>query len=270
MSSESSDTPEQTQAFYKGPVAWMTQNSVAANLLMMMLLIGGAMMISNLKQEVFPEVELDTVSVTIAYPGASPAEVEQGTILAIEEAVRDVEGIKEITSTANEGSGMVYAELILGTDPDEALNDIKSSVDRITSFPGDSERPVISLLDNKRAVVSIIVAGDYDEGTIKGLSERVREDLLARDDITVVEVTGLRDPEISVEIPQEKLRLYNLTLDQVATSISQASVELPGGGIKTSSGEVLLRTTERREVGSEFDDIIVLSQPDGTNTALPL
>ena len=268
MSSESSDTPEQTQAFYKGPVAWMTQNSVAANLLMMMLLIGGAMMISNLKQEVFPEVELDTVSVTIAYPGASPAEVEQGTILAIEEAVRDVEGIKEITSTANEGSGMVYAELILGTDPDEALNDIKSSVDRITSFPGDSERPVISLLDNKRAVVSIIVAGDYDEGTIKGLSERVREDLLARDDITVVEVTGLRDPEISVEIPQEKLRLYNLTLDQVATSISQASVELPGGGIKTSSGEVLLRTTERREVGSEFDDIIVLSQPDGTNVTI--
>lgn len=265
----SEETPDREEVdFYKGPLAWMTRNSVASNLLMLLFLLGGAMMIGQLKQEVFPEVELDTITVSIVYPGASPAEVEQGTILVIEEAVRDVEGIKEITSTANESSGVVSAELLLGADPDEALNDIKSAVDRITSFPEDAERPVISLLNNKRAVVSIIVAGDYPEATIKTLAERVREDLLARSDITVVEITGLRDPEISVEVPQESLRRYNLTLDQVAGSIARASIELPGGGIKTATGEVLLRTSERRDLGNEFEDIVVLSQPDGTDVTV--
>ncbi len=258
----------QKAAFYKGPLAWMTQNSVAANLLMFMLLIGGFIMLSRLKQEVFPEVDLDTVNVQIAYPGASPSEVEQGTILAVEEAVRGVEGIKKVTATANEGTASVNAELLLNADPDEVLNDIKSAVDRITSFPADAERPVISLLSNRRAVVGVVIAGDYSETTLKKLAERVREDLLARDDITVVEITGVRKPEISIEVPQEKLRRYNLTLDQVSQSVRFASVELPGGGIKTSNGELLLRTSERRDVGDEFKDIILLSQPDGTKVSL--
>jgi multidrug efflux pump subunit AcrB len=261
---------ERTQkaSFYKGPLAWMTQNSVAANLMMFLLLIGGFVMLGRLKQEVFPEVDLDTISVNVAYPGASPSEVEQGAILAVEEAVRGVEGIKKITATANEGSAMVNAELLISADPDEALNDIKSAVDRITSFPADSERPVISLLSNRRAVVSVVISGDHSETTLKKIAERVREELLARSDITVVEITGLRDPEISIEVPQENLRRYNLTLDQVSQSVRLASVELPGGGIKTSSGELLLRTSERRDIGEEFKNITLLSQPDGTKVTV--
>lgn len=251
-----------------GPLAWMARNSVAANLAMLVFILGGFMMLGRVKQEVFPEFELDTVSVSIAYPGASPAEVEQGAVLAIEEAVRGLEGIKRVTSTASEGMASVNAELLTGADQDEVLNNVKSAVDRITSFPADSERPTISLLSRRRQVISLVVHGEQSETVLKQLADGIREDLLARPDITLVEVTGVRPPEISVEIPQEKLRRYNLTLEQVSGAIRRASVELPGGGVKTDRGEVLMRTTERRELGQEFDEIIVLSQPDGTSVKL--
>ena len=141
-------------AFYEGPLAWMTQNSVASNLLMFIMLIGGALMLGRLKQEVFPEIELDSISVTAVYPGASPSEVEQGVILAVEEAVRGVDGVKEVVSPANEGSASVTAELLLSADKDDALADIKSAVDRITSFPVDVERPNVALISARREVVS--------------------------------------------------------------------------------------------------------------------
>ena len=261
--SEPEQQAQKKRGFYEGPLAWMAQNAVAANLLMWMLLVGGFVMISQLKQEVFPEIDLDTISVTIAYPGASPSEVESGAVLAIEEAVRGVDGVKEVHAVANEGSASVNAELLLGAAPDEVLNDIKSAVDRITSFPADAERPVISLLNNRRAVVSVVIAGELGEETLKRLAERVREDLLSREGITVAEISGVREPEISIEVSQENLRRYGLTLERVSASVRAASVDLPAGGIKTDRGEVLLRTSERRDLGSEFADIVVLGQPDG-------
>jgi multidrug efflux pump subunit AcrB len=261
--------PTSDQAFHadtrrEGPLAWMAQNSVAANLLMFLFLIGGLMMISRVKQEVFPEVDLDRVQVTVVYPGASPLEVEQGIVLVVEEAIRGIDGIKEITSTAREGSGTITAELLLSADDDTVLNDIKSAVDRITSFPQEAERPVIALATNRSEVVSLVLYGNAPEKSLRELGERVREDLLTNPRITNVELGGVRPPEITVEVPQQTLRRYRLTLDQIAGAISRASVELPAGGIKTNRGEVLLRTDERRDVGQEFEDIIVLSQPDGT------
>ncbi len=264
-------TPDQksvSSTFYRGPLAWMAQNSVAANLIMAMFLIGGFLMIPRIKQEVFPEITLDTVSVNVVYPGASPAEVEQGTILAIEEAIRGIDGIKEVTSSANEGSGAVTAELLLGADRQQSFNDIKAAVDRITSFPAEIEQPRVSLVSPRREVISLVIHGDTDEHTLKKLGERVRDDLLADPDITVVELSGLRAPEISVEVPQESLRRYNLTLEQVAAAIRRASIELPGGGIKTEAGEILLRTNERRVTADGFADIVVLSQPDGTEVTV--
>ena len=262
------DDSTQPDSFYKGPLAWMTQNSVASNLLMVLFILGGLLFIPRVKQEVFPEISLDNVIINVAYPGASPAEVEQGTVLAIEEAIRGVDGIKQVSSTASEGSASVNAELLLGADRQQTFNDIKGAVDRITSFPADIEQPRVSLLSPRREVISVILSGEADELTLKRLSESIRDDLLARDTITVVEVSGLRAPEISVEVPQEQLRRYNLTLDQVARAINQASVELPGGGIKTPGGEVLLRTNERRSSQQGFEQIVVLSQPDGTQVTV--
>ena len=265
MSQEHPEDPK----FYEGLLAWMAQNSVAANLLMALFLIGGLALIPRIKQEVFPEIILDSVVVNVAYPGASPEEVEQGTVLAIEEGIRGVDGIKKVTSTAREGSAQVTAELLLGAEREQAFNDIKAAVDRVTSFPADVEQPRVSLLSNRREVISVVVHGaDLSEHDLKRLSEQIRDELLARPEITVVEIEGLRQPEISIEVPQESLRRYDLTLDQVARAVGQASVELPAGGIKTRSGEILLRTDERRDQGQEFSEIVVLSQPDGTRVTV--
>ncbi|UCF47357.1 MAG: efflux RND transporter permease subunit, partial [Myxococcales bacterium] len=249
----------------RGPIAWMAKNGVAANMLMLVLIVGGLVTLAaGIKQEVFPEVELDIVSVQVSYPGASPAEVEQAVVLAVEEAVRGIDGVKKVTSTAMEGMGTITVELLLGADKDRALNDVKSAIDRITSFPEDVERPTVSLLSNRQQVISLVLYGDVDEATLRAVAENSRRDLLRDPRITFVELSGIRPLEISIEVPQAQLRKHELTLDEVAARIKAASVELPGGGVKTNAGEVLLRTTERRDRGNEFGDIIVRSRPDGS------
>jgi multidrug efflux pump subunit AcrB len=249
----------------RGPIAWMAKNGVAANVLMIVLIVGGLVTLaSSIKQEVFPEVEMDVVSAKITYPGASPAEVEQAVILAVEEAVRGVDGVKKVTSTAREGSGVVNVELLLGADKDRGLNDVKSAIDRITSFPEDVERPTVSLISNRQQVISLVLYGDTDEATLRAVAESSRRELLRDPRVTYVELAGIRPLEISIEVPQAQLRKHGLTLDEVAARVRAASVELPGGGVKTNAGEVLLRTTERRDRGNEFGDIILKSQPDGS------
>ncbi|HKL62343.1 MAG TPA: efflux RND transporter permease subunit, partial [Woeseiaceae bacterium] len=252
----------------RGPIAWMARNAVAANLLMLLLIVGGLLFAQQVRQEVFPEIDLDIITVSVSYPGASPEEVEEGVVLAVEEAVRGVDGMKEVSSVVNEGRGLVLAELLLDTDADQALNDVKSAVDRITSFPEDAERPVISLATNRDQVLNLIVYGDLELGELDSLAEQLRGELLDDPRITLVEVDGLPPPEVSIEVPQEQLRRYGLTLPQIAQRVRAASIDLPGGTVKTAGGDVLVRTTERREFGDEFEDIAVISNPDGSRVTL--
>jgi len=262
----SSGNPDHSQ--HAGPLAWMAQNRVAANLLLIFFLLGGLLLGRQLKQEVFPEVELNVVTITVPYPGASPVDVEEGIVLAVEEAVRGIDGVEEIRSTAAEGLATVTAELFTDTNSDRALNDIKSAVDRITSFPRNAENPIISIPTNRREVVSVIVYGDLSEGRLKRISEQVRSELLRDERINEIEISGLPEPEISIEIPQRQLRRYGLTLEDVAAAVRAASVDLPGGGIKTSAGEVLIRTTEKRETGREFGNITVIGRRNGVRLTL--
>lgn len=252
----------------RGLLAWMARNPVASNLMMIMLVVGGLFMLPTIKQEVFPEFELDLVIVNVAYPGAAPADVEEGVILSIEEAVRDVEGVKEVRATASEGVGVVTVELLMGTNQARALSDVKSAVDRIQSFPKDIERPVVSLAQNKKEVLSLVVHGDVEEKAIRKMAENVRDEILSLDEVDVVDLYGARPYEISVEVPREQLRRYNLTLDQVASRVRAASVETPGGGVKTAGGEVLVRTAARKNFGAEFAAIPILSRPDGSQILL--
>ena len=249
----------------RGVIAWAAKNAVAANVLMLILIVGGIVTLaSGIKQEVFPEVELDVVSISVIYPGASPAEVEQAVVLAVEEAVRGIDGVKKVTSSAMEGQASTLVELLLNTDKDRALNDVKSAIDRITSFPEDVERPTVSLLSNRQQVISIVLYGDVDEATLRAVAENSRRTLLQDPRITYIELSGIRPLEISIEVPQAELRRHGLTIDEVAARVRAASVELPGGGVKTTAGEVLLRTTERRDRGNEFGNIVLLSEPDGS------
>ncbi len=252
----------------KGPIAWMAGNSVASNLLMLILLIGGLFFMGQIKQEVFPEFDTDQVTISVAYSGASPAEVEQGIILAVEEAISGLEGVDEISSSANEGRGTVTVSLLNGGDLQKLAQDIQSEIDRISTFPDEAEQPTVETVSRKRDVVSLVLYGDQSEQVLHRLADDFRNTLLQNPAITQVELKGTRPLEISIEIPQEKLRAYNLTLDGVAQTLSAAAIELPGGGIKTTAGEILMRMQERRDYGVDFAKLPVLTDNNGTQLLL--
>jgi multidrug efflux pump subunit AcrB len=252
----------------KGVLAWMARNGVAANLLMIVVLVGGIFGLVRTKQEVFPEFDLDLVTVAVPYPGASPAEVEQGILLAIEERVRGLDGIKRIKSTAREGAGTVSIELMLDAEGDQVLADVKNEVDRITTFPEQAEQPLVSLAKRKRQVVSLIVSGQQDLRTLHDLAEDARRELLATGEVTQVEIEGVPPLEIAVEVPREALQRYGLTLQQIAAEISAASLELPGGGIETKKGEILVRVADRRRVGHELEDLVLRGTARGGQVRL--
>jgi len=252
----------------RGPIAWMAGRSVTANLLMLVLLIGGLFMGGQIRKDVFPEFELDLVTVSIVYPGASPEEVERGAIFAVEEAMADLEDIKQVTSVAREGSGTVTAEVNEGEDISRIAQDIKNAVDRISSFPGDVEETRVSVPTRRRYVVSMALFGDQPEMVLREMAETVRDRLLMDKDISYVELSGIKDYEISIEVSQSTLRTLGLTLDDIARKVARASVEIPGGAIRTESGDVLVRVSERRDYGSEFGPIPIISTPDGTKVLL--
>ena len=246
----------------------MANNHVVANLLMFVLIAGGLIKAYSIKQEIFPEIDLDRIQVSVVYPGAGPEEVEEGIILQIEESVSGVDGIKELDSKALEGVGSVIAVIRTGEDANRVLQDIKSEVDRIATFPEEAEKPVISKLLNRHEVISVVVYGKIGERSLREQAEGVKNDLLDMPEITQVDLGGVRPYEISIEIPEENLRRYNLTLDEVARRVRRSSMDLPGGSIKTSGGEILLRTKELRRRGIEYANISILSNPDGTEVKL--
>ncbi|RME23981.1 MAG: efflux RND transporter permease subunit [Deltaproteobacteria bacterium] len=247
----------------RGPIAWMARNRVTANLLMFLVVVLGVVGLTEVKQEIFPQFDLDTVVVSVPYPGASPAEVEQGIVLAVEEAVRGGDGVKRVTGTASENVGVVRVELLLGADPQKVLADVKNEVDRITTFPEDAEEPQVTLAATRSRVVSLIIHGDTDLSTLHQLAERARAELLASPDVTQVELEGVPPLEISVEVPRESLQAYGLTLDDVARVIAASSLELPGGSVKTRGGEVLVRVADRKRSGAELADIVLLTDDHG-------
>jgi len=250
------------------PIAWMASNHVAANLLMMIFIVGGLIMSFTIKQEVFPEIDLDLINVTVAYPGAGPEEVEDGIIQKIEENLSSIAGIKEIKSVANEGAGVVTAEVLSGEDPDQVLQDIKTEVDRIITFPDEAEKPLITKVVNRREVISVVVYGSAPERSLREQAEAIRDELLALPEITQADLRGVRPYEISIEVREETLRRYGLTLDQIAERVRQSSIDLPGGAVKSRGGEVLIRTREKRYTGTEYADVTVLKEKDGTELKL--
>ncbi len=250
-------------------IAWMAANPVAANLLMLVFLIGGAIILfTQVKQEIFPEFEVDLVKISIAYPGASPEEVEKGVVLAVEEAIGNLDVVKKLTAVASEGKASIDAEIYEDEEMNKAVADIKNEIDRISSFPEDVEEPQVSVRSMRREVLSLVIYGDVSEKVLREMGEQVRDDLLTDERITQVDLDGIRSPEISIEVSREQLRAYDLTLDQIASEIRRSAVDLPAGGVKTRGGEILLRTTERRDIGREFEDLVILRDKDGTRVRL--
>jgi multidrug efflux pump subunit AcrB len=255
-------------ASIRGPIAWMIRNGVTPNLIMLFLLFGGAIMLFHIKQEVFPEFSLDTVTITVPYPGASPEEVESGIVLAIEEAVRGIEGVKQVTSTSSEGRGVVDVELLSGVDQQKVYQDIRQEVDRINTLPLDAEEPQVVLQVRRREVLDMQIYGKADEWVLRSIAEDVRDRLLQNPGITQIELDGVRAFELRVEIPPETLRSLGLTLEEVATIIRRTAIELPGGSVRTESGEILMRFKERRDWAAEFADVPVVLSGSGSRLRL--
>ncbi|MFH2001113.1 MAG: efflux RND transporter permease subunit, partial [Planctomycetota bacterium] len=247
-----------------GAIAWMVKNHVTPNILMIVCLVGGLFMAILIKKEVFPEFNLDEVSVSMSYPGASPEEVEQGIVLAMEEAIRGLEGVKELMATASEGRASVRAELLGSADEQKLYQDIQQEIARITTFPEDAEEPQIELTTRRRTVLTLHIYGDVSERVLRELTEQVRDRLLQDSGITQVDLEDARPYEVRVEVSQENLRAYDLTLSDVARIIRGTAIELPGGSIKTRGGEILLRMMERRDWAREFADIPVISSSGGS------
>jgi len=260
--------PKSAENVDRGPVAWMARHSMAANLLMLILLAGGFWTAVSVQKEVFPEFQLDIVEVSVTYPGAAPSEVEQGILRPVEEAVRGVEGIREITSEAREGRGDVMIELVSGADRMKAFQDIDQAVTRIRTFPDDIEEPEVRLQSRQREVMEVGLYGQVDIWTLRKLAEQLRDQLLANPNITQVELGNVPEYVTHVEIPRNRLREYGLTLPEVAAIIEDSSEDIAAGAIETSAGEILLRVKARNQWAGEFAAIELIAHGNGSVVTL--
>ena len=252
----------------KGLVSWFASNGVVANLLMVVILLGGALAVPEIRKEVFPEFSVDQISVSVLYPGAAPEEVEEGICIRIEEAVQSLTGVKRITSTASEGMGIVNVEVLEGTDIRELLDEVKGRVDAISTFPEEAEQPVIQEIIPRSQVINVAVSGPADERTLKRVAEQVRDEVVSLSGITQAELSSARPYEISIEVSEDALLRHGLSFDQVALAVRRSSLDLPGGSVRTEGGEILLRTKNQAYVGEEFRQLTLLSRPDGTRVQL--
>jgi multidrug efflux pump subunit AcrB len=248
----------------KAPVTWMAKNHVAANLLMGFILLSGFFAMMQTKKETFPEMSLDQVQIQMPYRGATPAEVEEAVCKRIEERVRGLEGVRRVRSTAAEGMGVVSVEVERGVDMSKLLDDIKNEVDRIDTFPDETEKPIIKELTRRNQVIDVVLYGDVNEKALKVAAELVRDDLRTSGVISQVELSGVRVDEISIEVSEDALRRYGLSFDQVSAAVRRTSLDLPAGSVESEDGEILLRTQGLMRSGGEYEDVVVLTRPDGT------
>jgi multidrug efflux pump subunit AcrB len=252
----------------QGAVGWMTCHPVAANLIMLAFIFGGFLFLKTMKQEVFPDFVTDSISISVAYRGADPEEIERSILLVIEDSLSGLDGIDQIISSAVEGNGRVIVDALTNADISLLAQDIQQEIDRITTFPAEAEKPNIKVIASKRTTIALVLYGQTEEAVLHNLAENFREHLLQAKNISQVELDGIRPLEISIEISQEQLRHYQLTFDDIAKRIRAASLDLPGGTIKTDAGEILIRMQARKNTGVDFAKIPIISTASGTQILL--
>lgn len=246
-------------------IAWFARNHVAANLLMVtLLLLGLFSMKQRIPLEVFPSIDPSVINITVVLPGSTPEDTEQGLAIRVEEAVQDLEGIKQIISRSVEGAATIAVEATADADPRELLNDIKGRVDAINTFPANAEKPVVALAQHLHEVITVALGGPLSELEIKQITEQVRDDLLNIKGVTQVQLAGVREYEMTVEVSEQKLRQYNLTFDQLANAIRNASLDLSAGVIKAQGGEILLRSRGQAYQKTDFENIVILTTAQGS------
>ena len=253
-----------------GLIGWFTKNPVAANLLMILVIFAGLISALNISKNMFPLGDLDQISISAVYPGAAPVEVEKGVILPMEAALQGLKGIKKINSSAGRDVAFINLEIESNEDIQEVMSQVENRIDGIVNFPDDLERPTVTraTMDEARWIMGIAVYGDMDERTRKVMGQEMRDELLLLPEIKRLVLWGVDPYEISIEVQEDRLREYNLTLNEVAQVLRNSSLDLPGGMIRSAEGNVLVRTQGKAYTGENFAKIVVRSQPDGTKLLL--
>jgi len=241
----------------------MARNPVASNLLMIAMFVAGIVAFGQIVQEVFPESSLETIEVSVDFPGATPAEIEQSVVRRIEEAVEAIEGVDKITATAREGRGSVNVELEEGTDMARALDEVKAEVGQIQTFPADADEPDIRELTTRSVVLRIALFGDVPERALKETAFALEDEIAALPEISYVETSGVRDYQIFVDVPQDKLRALGFSLPDIARIVGQSSLDSSAGSLDTQNEEVRLRTVGQNYNQGDFEEIIVASSAEG-------
>ncbi len=252
----------------KGIIAWFAANHVAANLLMLFIIIAGVVSLATIRKQTTPDFQLNTIQVRVEYLGAAPQEVEEGVVVKIEEAIQDVKGIVKLEGRAREGVGSVTAEVSPGTDINEVLSEIKTRVDAISTFPGLTEKPVIFKEEIPIHVVFVAIHGSLDEFSRKYIAQNVRDELMQMPAVSNVQFLGDRPYEISIEISEHVLRQYGLTMTEISQAVKDSSIDMPGGTIKTDGGDILLRTEGQVYTGRDYGALVLRTFPDGTRLTL--
>ena len=246
-------------------IAWFARNHVAANLLMLTILFTGLLSLKyEIPLEVFPSFEADTVSVDLSLRGATPEDAELALAVRVEQAVADLEGIEEIRSRSLEGGSTVYMDIESGYEPRELLADIKARVDAIGTFPAEAEQPVVALLTRKHEVITVALSGDLSERELRQYGEKIRDDLLRLPEVTQVELDGVRDYELAIEIARDRLREFDLTLTEVAERVGNSSLDLSAGNIRTDGGDILIRSKGQAYNRAQFEQTVIKTNPDGS------
>lgn len=251
-----------------GIIAWFTRNSVAANLLMVFIIAGGYFSYQNINKKMFPEFNANSIQVVVPHLGAAPEEVEQAVILKVEESLEDIDGIKRITSTANEGVGIVNIELQSGYSMAEKLDEVQMQIDSITTFPEQAEKPIVTKQEFKGQVMWLSVSGPMERRSRQVMAQNIRDEIMMLPSVNSAQIVGSRDYEISIEISEHKLQQYQLTFDQITQAVRKSSVDMPGGTIKTRGGDILLRTQGQAYTGDEYGSLVLRTNADGTRLTL--
>ena len=252
----------------RGLIAWFAKNHVAANLLMLFIIVSGLISAFTIRKQTTPDFELNMVQVQVQYRGAAPQEVEEGVVIKIEEAIQDVKGITEIRSRSREGAGFVTVDVSQDADINEVLTEVKTRVDAISTFPGQTEKPVINKVEADTPVIFVAIHGGIDAYSRKLLAQDIRDDLLTLPEVSQIEFYGDRAFEISIEVSEHILRQYGLTMTEISQAIRESSIDMPGGTIKTEGGDIRLRTEGQVYTGAEYADLVLRTYPDGTRLTL--
>ena len=245
-------------------IRWFVSNKVVSNLLMILIIVTGATTIPMLKMEVFPEIDLNIISVSAVYPGATPSDVEEAICIKIEERLQGLDGVKKITSNASENVGSVNVEIISGEDPSDMLDKIKAEVDAIDSFPENVEKPICRKIAGANPVISVAVHGKLDDNSLNQFTEEIKDEIDDLSGITFTSIVADLENEIKINIKESSLRKYNITFQQIAQSISQWSLNMPSGSIKTEDGEILIRSNSQGYTISDFSKIPLIINPNGS------